>query len=176
MIISTDSRGEIGITVGLIDAIISISKVLKERNLSSKEVKESLKDLQSDGDIKKLLVSNEEIENRKLIAEVVNKLKIEQTLISLVEEPILTKEQIEAEGWKYDHTIHGGSPDTETNIFEKEESVTRYRLEKAINHKGMTISGWFYDNIRNPLTKTLFVGDCPSINEFRTIMKLLNIK
>lgn len=48
----TDCRTEESITVGLIDAIISISRVLRYRNLKdSNAVKEALKDLRQDKDL-----------------------------------------------------------------------------------------------------------------------------
>lgn len=53
--ITTDCRSEIGITVGLIDAMISIARVAKQRNLQSPEIIEALKDLQGDEDIQYLL-------------------------------------------------------------------------------------------------------------------------
>lgn len=90
--------------------------------------------------------------------------------------PYLTREQIEAEGWVYSHTISGGTPSEENDIFEKEGDNVRYRLDNDANNNIISISGWFYSNIRNPLTKTSFQGSCPSINELRLIQKLLNIK
>jgi hypothetical protein len=44
-----------GITVGLIDGMIAIARVLKQRDLTSPGVKEALADLQQDEDIKYLL-------------------------------------------------------------------------------------------------------------------------
>ena len=52
---STDCRSEIGITVGLIDSLISISRILKDRLSDNKEITEALKDLQNDEDLKKIL-------------------------------------------------------------------------------------------------------------------------
>ena len=46
----TDCRTEEGITVGLIDTLITVCRVLRHRDLSDKEVKEALKDLSSDED------------------------------------------------------------------------------------------------------------------------------
>lgn len=51
----TDCRSETGITVGLIDAHITISRVLSSRDMSSPEVIEALKDLKADSDFKVLL-------------------------------------------------------------------------------------------------------------------------
>lgn len=47
----TDCRTEEGITVGLIDALISVCRVLTERDASSVAIKEALKDLYSDPDV-----------------------------------------------------------------------------------------------------------------------------
>lgn len=47
----TDCRTEEGITVGLIDSLISIARVLSKRNLSSSEIKEALQDLREDEDV-----------------------------------------------------------------------------------------------------------------------------
>lgn len=44
-----------GITIGLIDSIISICRVLKDRDFKSFDVKEALKDLKNDEDLKKIL-------------------------------------------------------------------------------------------------------------------------
>lgn len=47
----TDCRSETGVTVGLIDSLITICRVLKQRDLASPEVQEALLDLRSDEDI-----------------------------------------------------------------------------------------------------------------------------
>lgn len=51
----SNCRTEDGITIGLIDSLIFISRILAKRDLRSPEVLEALKDLQSDEDIKYLL-------------------------------------------------------------------------------------------------------------------------
>ena len=51
---STDCRTEVGVTVGLIDGIIAMARVLSNSDLSSPEVVEALKDLRADEDIQKL--------------------------------------------------------------------------------------------------------------------------
>lgn len=51
----TDCRGEIGITVGLVDAIISVCRIIRRRDLSSRDAQESLLDLQADEDLRFLL-------------------------------------------------------------------------------------------------------------------------
>lgn len=56
---STDCRTDIGVTVGLIDGIIAIARVLAKRDLSSLEVREALSDLRADEDIAQLLNTKE---------------------------------------------------------------------------------------------------------------------
>ncbi len=51
----TDCREEDGITVGLIDSLISIARVLAKRDLSPEAVTEALADLRADEDIATLL-------------------------------------------------------------------------------------------------------------------------
>lgn len=51
----TDCRSENGITVGLIDSIIFISRILSKRSFNSKEIQETLKDLKQDEDLKSIL-------------------------------------------------------------------------------------------------------------------------
>lgn len=48
--IITDCRSEDGITVGLIDAIITLCRILRDREIDSYEVLEALKDLKEDED------------------------------------------------------------------------------------------------------------------------------
>lgn len=50
-----DCRSEEGITVGLLDAIISIARIVSRRDLSSSNILEALKDLRSDEDVKRLM-------------------------------------------------------------------------------------------------------------------------
>lgn len=51
----TDCRSESGITVGLIDTIITAARVLRDRDMSSEEVTEALKDLASDEDVARII-------------------------------------------------------------------------------------------------------------------------
>jgi hypothetical protein len=51
----TDCRSETGVTVGLIDAVITMVRLLTERDLSAPEVQEALKDLRQDEDLRKVL-------------------------------------------------------------------------------------------------------------------------
>lgn len=53
--IHTDCRTDDGITVSLIDAIITQCRVLKNRNLDSIEVKEAIQDLKNDEDLQFIL-------------------------------------------------------------------------------------------------------------------------
>lgn len=50
-----DCRSEEGITVGLVDAIISIARILAKRDISPEAVKEALMDLAMDEDISKIM-------------------------------------------------------------------------------------------------------------------------
>ncbi len=52
---STDCRSEEGITVGLIDSLISIARVLAHRDLTPNSVVEALKDLAQDEDMKTIM-------------------------------------------------------------------------------------------------------------------------
>ena len=92
--------------------------------------------------------------------------------------PYLTKEQIEAEGWIH---IGGKLSSYGSQIFEK-ISNTEGKLENNIKFEltylkptayipWIQISSNLHDKEEN-----LYKGRCPSINEFRTICKLLNIK
>jgi hypothetical protein len=53
----TDCRSEVGITVGLIDSLIFICRILSKRDLSNVSITEALLDLQSDEDIKEIFNS-----------------------------------------------------------------------------------------------------------------------
>lgn len=46
----TDCRDEVGITVGLIDGVISIMRILVTRDLTDPEVQQALQDLRDDED------------------------------------------------------------------------------------------------------------------------------
>ena len=59
-ITSTDCRSKEGVTVGLIDGIIAMARVLKTMDQSSPEVQEALKDLRSDEDFLALVMAPEE--------------------------------------------------------------------------------------------------------------------
>ena len=53
--ITTDCRSEDGITVGLIDGVISVARVLRGRDLTVPAVVEALADLRADEDVASLL-------------------------------------------------------------------------------------------------------------------------
>jgi hypothetical protein len=84
--------------------------------------------------------------------------------------PYLTKEQIEKEGWKYEpliglviaHKFTKG--DYILNWFWNDKKIFIYKMKKL------------WPGSVNYELEPLYKGICPSINEFRTIMKLLNIK
>ncbi len=80
--------------------------------------------------------------------------------------PYLTKEQIEAEGWKHQCQV-----DDDTYRFTKKSGVEHHHinfsLEIDFRRKFLSITTGPQDYI---LTK-----NCKSINEFRTIIKLLEI-
>lgn len=48
---STDCRSNEGVTVGLIDGIIAIARVLRHRQMEGVAISEALKDLRSDEDV-----------------------------------------------------------------------------------------------------------------------------
>jgi len=48
--VTTDCRSDVGVTVGLIDAVITMSRLLKGRSFASSEVQEAMADLLSDED------------------------------------------------------------------------------------------------------------------------------
>ncbi len=82
----------------------------------------------------------------------------------------VSKEQIEAEGWRKESTIIGNTPLEFVDDYHKSFEDGFYSF--SINHLHYsTIYIWDV----NDGTRTLYRGKCPSINEFRTIVKLLNI-
>lgn len=97
--------------------------------------------------------------------------------------PYLTKEQIEAEGWE----MYAKSVDTWFKF--KESPIMHTKIQDYYGYKpySLYLNYGFHDNklqIRCDFSggkdfsgsHTLFEGFCPSINEFRYICKLLNIK
>ena len=55
---TTDCRSETGVTVGLIDSLIVIARVLAQRDLSTVEAREALADLRADEDVARVLRPN----------------------------------------------------------------------------------------------------------------------
>lgn len=94
--------------------------------------------------------------------------------------PYLTKEQIEAEGWMlkaksidlwFESDIEKASRLQELYGYKCYKLYLNYGLhDHKIIIKGDFNGGSNFDN-----SDTLFEGFCPSINEYRTICKLLNI-
>lgn len=88
--------------------------------------------------------------------------------------PYLTKEQIEAEGWKPRGLLIGEfDMDLSKAIvnFEKFIENGYYNMYFDPEMRQMNISIWTSDNG----SSTLYKGNCPSVNELRYISKLLNI-
>jgi len=99
----------------------------------------------------------------------------------LIRVPFLTREQIENEGWEYKETITYHDMVTKENLPDADKLIfTNRYLQKLGWKKGDNYieiysdynDEGYYDssNITN-----LFLGECPSINELRTICKLLKI-
>lgn len=61
----TEFSSEDGITIGLVDSILTCAKVLRNRNLNQPEVIEALKDLYSDKSLRCLLDQAEDFYNYK---------------------------------------------------------------------------------------------------------------
>lgn len=79
----------------------------------------------------------------------------------LIRTKYLTQEQIEKEGWIYDEN---------KDVYSKNDYFLKI-YTGYIDNRIMS----FKISIFTPISKYYF-GDCPSINEFRKIMKLLNIQ
>lgn len=88
--------------------------------------------------------------------------------------PYLTKEQIEAEGWIFKREYNNILNFETSNIWN--ESIKGGFLEYDTITKNLKITtkdgGYNQDG---PNCSVKYNGKCPSINEFRTICKLLNI-
>lgn len=84
--------------------------------------------------------------------------------------PFLTKEDIESEGWVY-------SEDSNSFIYDIKNIDSIYYtliITGDKNRFGFKTIEIQFNSSWN--TSTIYYGLCPSVNEFRTIMKLLNIK
>lgn len=54
---TTDCRSDVGVTVGLIDSLISIGRILARRDFTDPAVAEALADLRDDEDMRAILAS-----------------------------------------------------------------------------------------------------------------------
>lgn len=79
----------------------------------------------------------------------------------------LTKEQIESEGWKYSNRVYTHPENHEFITYKKGNYYVGYIEEDKV----FTV----FENIPyrgEEITRYYFQGKCPSINEFRKIIKL----
>ncbi len=81
------------------------------------------------------------------------------TSIDRIRVPHLTKEQIEAEGWKFDYNLG------DFDYYIKTVNNTEYELEFCYKER-ININRYKF---------TLYHGECKDINTFRKIIKLLEI-
>lgn len=94
-----------------------------------------------------------------------------ETLETYMRTSYLTREQIEAEGWKRIE-----QSETESAYYRKEGNYNTYFVLRQIIHQLGDKHKIIIKVVMPPNERlTLFSGLCPSINEFRTIMKYLNI-
>ena len=93
---------------------------------------------------------------------------IKDTERGYIRVPYLTKEQIEKEGWQYPFTIDISILDRIELVkdIDNDRIILRYNIE----NKNLILQQKYHKD-----TPILFNGFCKSINEFRTIMKLLKI-
>lgn len=87
--------------------------------------------------------------------------------------PYLTKEQIEKEGWveDTDHPIFSGSLS-----IKNDKATYLLRMIDKTNIRIIRYTKPDHNNIwKMQQRSTIYDGDCPSINEFRKIVKLLGI-
>jgi hypothetical protein len=87
--------------------------------------------------------------------------------------PYLTKEQIESEGWEFVKSYESDW-DTRRDVFKKKNYKVTYDYWES---DGMIMSGAFQLMIEEVYSYTaiIYKGYCKSINEFKTICKLLKI-
>jgi hypothetical protein len=88
-----------------------------------------------------------------------NKIELLIELYDSIRVPYLTKEQIEAEGWKFDYNLG------DFDYYIKTVNNTEYELEFCYKER-ININIW---------KRTLYHGECKDINTFRKIIKLLEI-
>jgi len=95
----------------------------------------------------------------------------------IVKTPYLTKEQIEAEGWKIENVLIQDDDDNDmfSTGFVKDIDENHW-YELFFQGDKIFIQYKWYRNSVTQLCRTVYYGKCPSINEFRTIQKLLGIE
>jgi hypothetical protein len=82
--------------------------------------------------------------------------------------PYLTNEQIEKEGWVYDVS--------KSSLICMGFTKNSYALYWFHGKKELSIAEIKHYPLNKYSLEVLYKGKCPSVNEFRTIMKLLNVK
>lgn len=91
----------------------------------------------------------------------------------------LTKEQIEAEGWDYFPSLLFEGQDGEDAFFEGFHRQINKDLWYTVIYESDSNNLWiqkrYYRNEVSQVWEDLYKGKCKSINEFRTIIKLLEI-
>ena len=86
--------------------------------------------------------------------------------------PYLTKEQIEGEGWSNPEVYRDGG----TLLYKQEGYELTFKGENNLaRSRQIKVEKVWKTMEGNRLSLCLFLGECPSINEFRKICKLLNI-
>ena len=104
----------------------------------------------------KVLVQDEDFAYTNSISEIINAL---DDGMSEARVPYLTKEQIEAEEWKFDYNLG------DFDYYIKTVNDTEYELEFCYKER-ININIW---------KRTLYHGECKDINTFRKLCKLLHI-
>ena len=92
--------------------------------------------------------------------------------------PFLTKEQIENERWELAEVLEEDDDgnDMFSTGFEKYINEDNwYSFVKKEDNKIIIYKSWYRNSVVR-LTRVLFYGKCRCINDFRLIMKMLNIK
>lgn len=88
----------------------------------------------------------------------------------------LTKEQIEAEGWSPEKILWEGKDEQDIHVDGFSKSISEILWYDFLFEEGkITIIKKYYRNEVAQVCETIFSGNCPSINEFRKIQKLLKI-
>lgn len=84
----TDCRSQVGITIGLIDAIISISRILVDRDWDQPEIQEALADLRQDDNLHQIMDIGDLCSAKSYIAE---QQAIIKTLTAIIETPSIDR-------------------------------------------------------------------------------------